>query len=146
MSKKNSKIGKRQTFIIDVEPYSQQCIVIVNGVFGDATKLLKKQKTIRAKESVNWIEKNQDRDDLKPNHKPKEGGGYLYTQLPCGYVMMFGHGNESWIDVVGLVVHESTHLAHYVLNRAGLTLGPDSEEAYTYLIEKITEEILRKIY
>lgn len=39
----------------------------------------------------------------------------------------------------GLVAHESLHLTHHILNTCGCKLTNSSEEAYTYLLQYITE-------
>lgn len=39
------------------------------------------------------------------------------------------------------IVHECIHLANKVLYRRGLPLTPDSEEAYTYLVQFFFKEI-----
>lgn len=137
-----NKIGNKIVFILNVEPYSQDCIVVCNGQFSDAVSELKKHKNKNSIDTQKHILENKDlyKDDFK-----SDGGGMLYTELPKGYVMLISHC-DSWIDTVGLVTHECLHLTHYVLHRAGITLSKDSEEAYTYLQEKLVETILSKIY
>jgi hypothetical protein len=142
MKKKKSIIGKKIVFILPIEPYSQELIVVCNGQFSDVVKVLKKLGTVAAKESLKYIEENKD----KYLEREKHYEATLYTSLPNGYVMLIDHNMNSWIDTVGAVVHESLHLTHYILQRAGLTLTQESEEAFTYLTEKTTENILEKIY
>lgn len=137
---KNKKIGKKIVFILNIEPYCQEVIVVCNGQFSDAFKKLKRYKSKNALETIKYIEENKDK--YKDDHK---GGATLYTKLPHGYVMLVDH-QDSWIDTVGDVTHESMHLTHYILMRAGLILSQESEEAFTYLAESITERILRKIF
>lgn len=142
--KKKSKFGKKIVFILDVEPYSQQCIVVCNGTFGDAIKLFRKNKKNRnARETLEAIEK--DPQGYPPSFKTDRGGARLFQDLPNGYVMMFNQ-QDSWMKTVGLIVHESLHLVHYVFRRARIGLTEDSEEAHTYLLQKIVEDICRKIY
>ena len=59
--------------------------------------------------------------------------------------MMFNH-QDSYIKTTGTIVHEVTHLVGYVLRSAGLEHTQESEEAYTYLTEKLVETILEKVY
>jgi len=140
--KKKSKIGKKIVFILNVEPYSQDCIVVCNGQFSDVIKELKKHKTKNSLETQKHISENKDiyKDDFK-----KDGSGFLYTEFPKGYAMLISH-TDSWIKTVGLVTHECLHLTHYVLQRAGITLTKESEESFTYLQEKLVETILHEIY
>lgn len=136
------KIGKKIVFILNVEPYSQECIVVCNGQFSDALNELKKHKTKNSIDTQRHILENKDKylDNFE-----NSGGGMLYTELPKGYVMLISHC-DNWIDTVGLVAHESLHLTHYVLHRAGISLTKESEESYTYLHEKLVEKVLEGIY
>lgn len=139
--KKEKKIGKKIIFTFEVLPYNQDCIVIVNGHIDDAIIFLKKQKNENANKVISHIEENYE--DYK--NPPEKGHGCLWNELPKGYIMMLSHC-DSWIDTVALVAHESLHLTHYILNRAGLTLKPESEEAFTYLQAQIIKDILKEIY
>ncbi len=135
------KIGKKIVFILNVEPYSQDCIVVCNGQISDAVKELKKHNTKNSLATQKHILENKDKyqDDYEM------GNGLLYTELPKGYIMLISHC-DNWIDTVGTVVHECLHLTHYVLQRAGISLTKESEESFTYLQEKLVESILEKIY
>ena len=113
---------------------------MVNGEFKDAFDVFKKFKNKNAKENTDFVLKNKD-----DYFKPYTGLGCLYTELPNGYVMCIKH-LDSWISTVGLVAHESLHLTHYILRRAGIELTKESEEAFTYLQEDIIKKILNKIY
>jgi DTW domain-containing protein YfiP len=133
----------KKVFWLEIEPYAQQCIIVVNGEFKDAYKMFKRANTPNARVIVKHIEDDKEYFDPKPD----ENQGSLYTELPCGYVMMIREDKDSWIATVGNIVHESTHLSHYILRRAGIdTLNRETEEAYTYLVERIVEKILAKIY
>lgn len=140
---KGSKMGRRHVFLVDVHPYKQQCVVVCNGQFSDAVSFFKKCGTDRAEEILRHIE--QDKESYADNHKVGGGSASLFTELPHGYVMLLSHTNN-WKETVGLVVHESLHLTHYILRRAGVELSKESEEAFTYLQESIVGNILKAIY
>lgn len=134
----------KKSFILNIKPYSQSCIIICNGTFLDAEKLLYKNiKNINAKENIEFIKKN--RDKYPSDYTPENGEARLFVGLPHGYIMMF-HKEDSYVKTTGAIVHESLHLTHYVLNRAGIKLTTESEEAFTYLTEYIVEEIISKIW
>lgn len=137
---KNKKIGKKLVFIIEADPYKQDILVVCNGQFEDAYKFFKKKKI---NSLVNFIEENKK--DYLVNDIVEKGKGRLYTELPSGYVMIINHCND-WIETVDVIVHESLHATHYILQRAGLVLSKESEEAFTYLNSQITSDILKKIY
>ena len=47
-------------------------------------------------------------------------------------------------DIKGLSIlaHEIFHIANFTLEKAGINLTSDSDEAYSYLIEFLTKKIL----
>jgi hypothetical protein len=141
---KKNKFGKKIVFVLELEPYNQNCIVICNGTFNDAIKIFKKNK-INSNALASLKEIESKKDDYPADFKVKKDNGTLFTKLPAGYVMMFNH-QDGWISTVGTVAHEVIHLSHYVLQKAGLMLSSDSEEAFTYFSENVLEKILRKIY
>lgn len=136
------KWGKTMTFVVEAQPYKQECVVVVNGKLEDAVKLLRKQTTENSRVMADAIEANIE--EMRTS-EPKRGAGVMFHGLPVGYLMMFNHDN-GWIDTVGMVVHESFHFVDYVLKRAGIKLSEDSDEAYTYLLEDVTKQILRHLY
>ena len=144
MKIKKDKWGKKQVFAIDVVPYRQDCIVVLNGQFSDAIKIFQKNKKAKGSQlNLKHIEENKE--DYAEMYIPNSGAGALYTELPKGYVMMVSHEN-SWIETVGTISHECLHLAQYVLRRAGITETKESEEAYTYLHSNILKQVLEKLY
>ena len=149
MKKKTKKqiesiIGKKIIFNLDIPPYNQHCIICCNGNIDDIIKYIKSLKRLShgGKETLAELENNKD----KYNDKVTVGCGRLYTDLPTGYIMIFNHNPNDWLDTTSTLSHECTHLSHYVLRRAGIELEQETEEAYTYLQAHILEEILRKIY
>lgn len=146
--KEPSKVGKKQIFLINLEPYSQDLLVVANGAFDDAYKwFLNKQKNGTGSKNCDELIKHIDanKDEYFEKNNPTTNQGMLYHALPSGFVMTFNH-QKSWVETVGVVVHESVHLAHHLAQRVGLKLSNDSEEAYTYLVEKTVERILAKIF
>lgn len=141
--KKENKIGKKMVFVIEAEPFRQECVVVCNGQFSDAIKLIRKHKTKSAQMIVDEYENNKD--SFPDNYEIGNGSACLYTTLPKGYVMLLSHQGD-WISTTRLVMHECLHLTHYVLKRAGITLTEESEESYTYLQEHLVEQVLRKIF
>lgn len=139
--KKKSKVGKKLVFSIALNPYRQECIVVVNGHIDDAVGFLKKMKTPNADIIIKEIKDNY-KEYSRGNTK---NGAVLWKSLPVGYIMQFDH-LDSWVETNGLVVHESLHLVHYVLSRVGIDMNEDTQEAYTYLLESVTKEILAMIY
>lgn len=57
----------------------------------------------------------------------------LFRSLPVGAVQM------------GFLAHEVVHIVHSVCSAVGLRHSADSEEAYAYLAQYITEQVYRKL-
>lgn len=142
---KNKKFGKKQVFVINAQPFRQECVVIVNGQVSDAVKFLKKLNSPNAKENIKHIEDEQAKGGYQDIHNIGRGEAQTYTELPHGYIMCISH-TSNWMETTGLVVHETLHLTHYILRRAGVILSQESEEIFTYLQGKMVEDILSKIY
>lgn len=64
------------------------------------------------------------------------GKGKLYT------VICYDYNSPSRI---GTLIHELTHVVIDILDYSGLTLSRDSEEAYTYLVGWLTEQVFKHI-
>lgn len=143
-NKKIDKYRKKQVFILTVEPYNIDCIVVCNGQVSDALKLLKRiNKSDTGNKVVDIIEKNKD--DYKDDFILYTNTGRLYTELDGPYIMIVSHSNN-WIKTTGAVSHECNHLSHYVLRNAGIELTKDTEEAYTYLQQDLLEKVIKKMY
>lgn len=142
---KKSKFGVKRVFLIQANPYKQDCVVVVNGNFKDAIAYLKKKgNTKLCADIFKYYEDNKELLD-SDEHKPNTGTGELFTEMPSGYVMTISH-QDSWIKSVGVISHECTHLSHYILRRAGIELTKESEEAFTYLQAEMLEDILYEMY
>ena len=135
---------------LPIDPYNQECTVVINGQFIDAYNEIKKHKTQNAKEVIDFVDKENLISKAQKGEEVyfeilDKNYDKLYTKLPHGYVMVINQ-KEGWIQTVNSVAHESQHLAHYILMRAGITLREESEEAFTYLTSNIIERVLLLIY
>lgn len=133
---------KKKVFWISLDPYCQECIVIVNGKLQDLIDLLKKQKTENARKNIAFLE--EDKEELAEDIESDTAIGHILHQMPHGYAIFIKQ--RGWSQTVGIVAHETLHLVFYILTRAGLLLGERSQEAYTYLQEKAIRDILSGIY
>ncbi len=64
--------------------------------------------------------------------------------LPKGFIV-FINPRASWISTFGSLVHEMTHVSHYLLRDRRIPLNEDTEEAYTYLVEYLVTTVARTI-
>ena len=72
-----------------------------------------------------------------------EGNGRTGT-LAGGYILKLRDLDMKNPILVGTMTHEIFHLADFLLRRVGVTLSEDSDEAYAYLIQYLTEQIISK--
>ncbi len=137
---KEKNIFRKQIFMLEADPYRQQCLIVVNGTFEDIEKEFNKHKGGAVDANLKYIEEN--RKELKDI---KITNGVLFQTFPVGFAMIL-NVTDNWIETCGIVAHECLHLTNYIHRRTGMPLTEESEEAYTYLQQKCITKILRKIY
>lgn len=73
-------------------------------------------------------------------------GDYLgrTVLLPNGSVILYMPKSPSTIEDYAVLQHEIFHVAFFVLERIGIALSEDSDEAYSYLIQFLTKRILEE--
>lgn len=133
---------KKKIFYIEASPYDCGVLVVVNGTFKDAYNKLKRSKSPNAIKNVKYIDSHKD---AYFEQRAISVTGSVYTELPFGFVMVLKVQN-CWLDTVSVASHECLHLTHYILERAGIELVRESEEAYTYLQADLLRKVLDKIY
>lgn len=62
--------------------------------------------------------------------------------LPGGQMILYMPNLPKDIKGLPVLAHEIFHIANYTLEKAGINLTSDSDEAYSYLIEFLTKKIL----
>lgn len=62
--------------------------------------------------------------------------------LPGGQMILYMPNLPKDIKGLSVLAHEIFHIANYTLEKAGINLTSDSDEAYSYLIEFLTKKIL----
>lgn len=73
----------------------------------------------------------------------KEKGKSLL--LPGGQMILYMPNFPKDIKGLSILAHEIFHIANFTLEKAGINLTSDSDEAYSYLIEFLTKKILAMI-
>lgn len=89
-----------------------------------------------------WIEEA----GITPTEDPRRSGAIILNcldipSIPVDFIILFD------IDCLyeGKVAHESLHLTAQIMREIGMPLTIDSEEAYAYLIEYISNVIRKKL-
>ena len=62
--------------------------------------------------------------------------------LPGGQMILYMPNLPKDIKGLSILAHEIFHIANFTLEKAGINLTSDSDEAYSYLIEFLTKKIL----
>lgn len=97
-------------------------------------------------------------DQLKKYFKNKYKIEYKHDTGLCAFhytidnnILDFHHNYIIFPDFkntpsgIGILNHELLHLVHDVMQIAGVKYSDDSEEAYTYYFDYLTEKILNKL-
>lgn len=140
MKKKRKNFWDKKIFSIPVDVYSVDVLVIVNMTGGEAYKAFSKKLLDSAKEVFRSHCDEWDADlkigTIQGKECPLAGGFVVFLRMDKNY---FRRG-------VGVLVHEMTHVTHYLLRNRRIPLTEDTEEAHTYLVQYLTTEALRHLY
>lgn len=63
-----------------------------------------------------------------------------------GNIVLVKNKNGNFREFLSILIHEITHVTHYILRDRRIPLNEDTEEIYCYLTEYITEQALIKLY
>jgi len=66
--------------------------------------------------------------------------------LPSGYLVLLNFKKDNFRNDMGTLVHEVSHVIHYMLRERRVPLIEETEEAYTYGIEHLTVEAMKALY
>ena len=119
-------IIENKLFIIPVDVYMRDVGVIVS-TWAQAIH------SIRDK-----LEGNESEELLRDYPKGNERGRYFMTN--SGLSVVWIRQGQSPQVIYSTIVHEVVHASVAILKRVGISLCPESEEAYTYLIEYLAFE------
>jgi len=86
--------------------------------------------------------------EIKENVSKKEFKKYMSKQISIATTHKMSSGAilirfKEDIDDPGIVAHEAFHAVIFLLEKIGMKFSSDSEEAYAYLIEYLTNQILK---
>ena len=119
--------NKQLNFIIPIEIYPFSIIFSFNQKDKKLKKILKKYK-IKCKEEC--------------THKDYDGF-FLHFENNITLIRLYFYPETPYH--LSVLQHEILHAVFYILKQSGIKLSNKSEEAYTYLLENITQKVLKKI-
>lgn len=123
-------------FILNVPIYNTQFIVSVDQTDSQFLKSV-------AKENLNL-----EPEVIAMGLFGEEGTGHVtlgHVVNRQGYPVIFRlRGNPDSPKKIASMTHEVFHVVSKTLRNKGMTLVPESEEAYAYLLDYIVEQILER--
>ena len=140
MKKKRKKIEwfDKKNFIVNIDVFDTQVGVYVNYTYGEMVKHIKK---IAKKDYYDkFIETYGEKCEIE-----EQVNGQMY-KMGGGFILILRSGDRGFRYFINTVVHEVTHITHYLCRNRRISLTEDSEEIYCYLVGFLTEQILRKLY
>ena len=133
--KKNKGWTDKQDFSVSVEMFKVDIVFICNCKEKEVKKRLKKASG----ENFKYFKKG-----MTKGWNNIENRGRMFS-FRGGFVVLL-KSEDSFRHYVANLVHEVTHVTHYLLRDRNIPLNEDTEEIYTYLVEYITEQALLKLY
>jgi hypothetical protein len=128
---KKKKVNGKKLFYVDCKVYPYHILVY----FGkDKTPMLNKLKKTKGMD-LDWVKYLEEGEWSYGDFCSSKDGVTALT-MKCVPVSITDYG---------VLSHEVFHAVAYIMNRVGMTLSRDSEEAYAYLTEHIHKEIYRQM-
>lgn len=119
-----------KSFIVRVEIYRTEVLVNI----GDFTVLEKKLKKYLSEEEI-----KQFTDGLNVH---SQGRSMPIKSMRCFCLWM--KDTPDTIDAIAVMNHEILHIVFMIMAEVGIEYSLESEEAYTYLMQFLTNSILKK--
>lgn len=124
----NKIMVKNKPYIISIDIYKHDILVF----FGDKSVLIKNLKKYFEDYQIDRFDKSI---------KTAKGCTYM---VDTGQLILYMPNLPKKLDDFVTLNHEIFHCTTLILKRIGVSLSPESEEAYAYLYEYITQKIFSK--
>lgn len=102
---------------------------------------------VTSKETLNYVQKRLPYDlteEEKKHFQDFDGMGKT-LQLIKGQNILWLRDFKNDSSSIAILSHELFHVVYQTMWRVGIKLSDPSEEAFTYLIEYLTKNILKKL-
>lgn len=134
--KKRKEYWRSQVIRLHIDVYDTDVVLSINTNGRDTLKKIKPHK--RYLEEVKSCCDGWDA-------KSKSTDGCMY-QVGGGFLVFLDLQKGKFRTGVSLLVHELTHVVHYLLRDRRIPLSEETEEAHTYLIQYLTKAALVALY
>lgn len=138
MRRKAKEYWEPQSFTFEVPLYKVQVIVVIN--MSGAAVLKQWGKKIQQTAVEEFKKCCLEWDD-----PTNVANGSMY-RVAGGFMVFLEFEKHKFRKSVSLLVHELTHVTHYLLRDRRIDLTEGSEEAHTYLVEYLVHESLDRLY
>jgi hypothetical protein len=138
------RLKQETVFPIGTDMFRQEIIF----VYGDDLLTLEEKVLEAVKEEyhkkVRKIFKGLKKDNGVGGEKKKRSSGLYHAKQPIRIIYVSMQNTLS--DFMQIMSHEALHATLEILDYVGIPLGDDSEEAYTYLLGHIVDNIVYKVF
>lgn len=110
--------------------------------YGDEIRIVYTKKLEEAKDYIRKNKPKEFNDDFETIERTYANTGSCYYSYEDLHFVFFLNKPKD-VESFSVIVHECVHVANRILYRRGLHLTPDSEEAYTYLVQFLFKEICK---
>ncbi len=136
MKKKKKLYYDKNQFVVSVDMFRVEVVVLVNGTDAENKKWLKKI----CGSKYEGLDESQLEDwETDPTNEGR------MIQHRGGYIVLLKFFPKKYCQAIGTLTHEMTHVASYLLRRRRIPLSEDTEEVYAYLTEHLVSESLRRL-
>ncbi len=138
--KRRKEFYDTQMIPLHVGVYDVDVFVLINMSGKEFFKKMKPRVKNQGTEQLKKI-----CDDWDSDYDNGVSQGRMFT-LMGGFVVFLNVRKGFFRTAIGTLVHELTHVTHYLLRHRRIPLTEDTEEAHTYLVQYLTTEALRRMY
>lgn len=131
----------KQLFVLTNHTFSVDILFAVNMTASEISSHAKRKGVL--KDICGWIAENTK--DWSDDLSSMETRGRMYP-MPRGFLVCLKFKKDDFRNSIGNLVHEITHVVHYMLRQRRIPLNEDTEEIYTYAIEDLTKRSLWQLY
>jgi hypothetical protein len=141
--KKTRDIHDKQFIILDVDPFDVNVGIAVNMT--EKEILSEIRKTGCPEDLITKMMDPTSPATLADYDKDIQYKGRM-AQLGGGFIVALRLRRNEFRKNLSILVHELTHVSHYLLRDRRIPLTVDTEEVYTYLLEDMMYKAMMRLY
>lgn len=127
----------KQFFYIQADPFKVDVLISINATKPEVLSFLKKTADPQKFKEFNH--------ELLDNFHDSINEGRMIS-FSGGYIVLLKANKKDFRDTLSTLIHELTHVSHYILRDRRIPLSEDTEEVYCYLLQNLSIQALRAMY